>query len=224
VLVGYVGNLEVLEAIHDAITIILQANPRVVVVVDPVCGDNGKFVRPRDLAALLCGKIVSPCRCHHAQRIRSSCLLAAPSSESTATISTDDDAVEVRTQLLERYQNLSAVVLTSVVLEARQDSKLHIYGRYRSTAKALLHEGTETIMMDVNRIDGYFSGTGDLFSALLLCEIAEADRTSNTAFVDAVRNVVAASAEDTGSDSAEERPLQQGAAADASGSLPHKVQ
>ena len=49
ILTGYIGQLELLNAVHDAVERIVASNPNVRYLCDPVLGDNGKLYVPADL-------------------------------------------------------------------------------------------------------------------------------------------------------------------------------
>lgn len=153
VLTGYIGNVSMLESIAKVIKKLKLESPGLQYVCDPVCGDDGKLYchpdMPKAFETILMplATVVTP------NQFEAELL-------SGMNIRHVDDAVRACEVLHDKGPNV--VVITSLSFP-EDDNVISIVASIK-TDQGL----TKVYTMRIPRIKGYFTGTGDLFCALLL--------------------------------------------------------
>ncbi|EFN56196.1 hypothetical protein CHLNCDRAFT_56126 [Chlorella variabilis] len=154
-LTGYIGSPSLLRTVVRVAEKLQQYNPDLVYVCDPVMGDDGRlYVRPempaafRDLIAPL-ASIITPNQ-FEAEQLTG------------LAIGSERDALEACSALHARGPH--TVVITSSALPGWEEHVTIL----ASTAQAQRGGGARQLRMRVPRVHAYFTGTGDLFTALLL--------------------------------------------------------
>ncbi|KAL4448371.1 hypothetical protein ABPG75_005590 [Micractinium tetrahymenae] len=154
-LTGYIGSLSVLQTIVRVAEKLRQCNPDLVYVCDPVMGDDGRlYVRPempaafRDLLVPL-ASVLTPNQLETEQLTGRS-------------IGSEADALAACAALHVRGPH--TVVITSSALPGWEDHVTLL----ASTTLPQKGGAPRRLRMRVPRVHAYFTGTGDLFTALLL--------------------------------------------------------
>ena len=168
---GYIRSVTMLEKIVDVVRKMKECNPQVMYMCDPVQGDAGKLYCPGELTdgfrdgLVPLATVVTPNQ-FEAERLTG------------VEIACRKDAVEVCDRL--HAMGPECVVLTSVEFASSSssltedgcggddilDEKDGFIWLIASSKKA--GEKRELYMIKVEKLDGYFTGTGDLLNALLL--------------------------------------------------------
>ncbi|KAJ1940962.1 hypothetical protein GGF37_003759 [Kickxella alabastrina] len=157
-LAGYMGNSENVRAVETIARQLLQTNPGLQFVLDPVMGDEGALYVPRELVALyrdvLCplASMVTP------NQFEAELLTGI-------AIETLDDARSACNRLHEL--GVPNVVITSSELKNSKGT-LHLVGSELNVTSGEKHQFAITFP----RLDGYFTGTGDFFAALTMARHA----------------------------------------------------
>ena len=150
VLSGYIGDASVVEQLAS---IVSSLPAREEYVADPVFGDEGSLyvppVIPERFEQLLLplATVLTP------NQFEAELLTGLK-------ISTLEDAARACQALFEKGKGLRTVVITSCSLSA---GHVTVVASFRETASA-----GRVLMSQIRRLDGYFTGTGDLLAALLL--------------------------------------------------------
>ena len=149
-LTGYIGSASFLSAIVEVVAKLKSINPSVRYVCDPVLGDNGKLYVPPELVDLYRTKIVplsymvtpNSFECEQLTGV-------AVTSMSTATAAAD----------LLHDMGPEIVVITSMSLGGVSSSTITVLASCK---------GGEKWAVDCQKLEGTYTGTGDLCAALLL--------------------------------------------------------
>lgn len=153
-LTGYIGTSSCLNAVFDTVHLLRsESKSDLVYVCDPVLGDNGKLYVPEELVEIYIHKILALAT-----------ILTPNSFElgllTRTNVTNEDDAFAACHYLHDHYQ-IPIIVVTGTMF----DPKSH-----KISVLAFYHVGKKHLKfaIDVDYIDGNFTGTGDLMSALLL--------------------------------------------------------
>lgn len=152
VLTGYIGSVSMLESISKTVRKLKELNPDLIYVCDPVCGDDGRLYCSDDIPDAF-AKVLLPLATIITPNQFEAELLTG------TKISSIEDAVRVCRLLHDKGP--TTVILSSLSLPEAKDT-ISILASVSSP------NTSDVFKIDVERIDGYFTGTGDLFSALLL--------------------------------------------------------
>lgn len=154
-LTGYIGSLSLLQTIVRVAEKLRQYNPDLVYVCDPVMGDDGRlYVHPgmppayRDLIVPL-SSVMTPNQ-FEAEQLTG------------RQIGSEADALAACAALHTRGPH--TVVITSCHLPGWDDYVTVL----ASTTQPQIEGGAQQLRLRVPRVHAYFTGTGDLFTALLL--------------------------------------------------------
>eukprot|EP00045_Choanoeca_perplexa_P006364 m.54174 g.54174 ORF g.54174 m.54174 type:complete len:292 (+) comp13605_c0_seq5:32-907(+) len=150
VLTGYVGSSDFLSTVGRVVAALKKINPGLRYVCDPVLGDNGKLYVPEELVAMYREEIVPLADIMTPNQFELELL-------TETKITSTEEAWNAMTMLHER--GVTAVVLTSLDTD---DGKIHVLGSEERDGEQ------KRFVLHVPKIDFYFTGTGDLFSALIL--------------------------------------------------------
>ncbi|KAJ2081368.1 putative pyridoxal kinase [Coemansia sp. RSA 988] len=167
-LTGYMGNSENIRAVEDIAQQLMEANPELVFVVDPVLGDDGELYVPKELIGLyrqvLCpmASLVTP------NQFEMELL-------TDTKISSLDDAKRACDIMHEA--GVPNVVITSaeVTVDGQKgaDKTLHLIGSEYNALSGTKHQ----FAIAFPRLEGYFTGSGDFFAALTMARHASLAQT-----------------------------------------------
>lgn len=150
-LTGYIGSKSFLLAVKDLISDLKKKNPDLLYVCDPVMGDNGKLYVPEDLLSVYqehivpCADIVTP-------------------NQFEAELLTGIKIVDIKSarKAMQRLHEMGAK--TVVISSSELGSDKVLIG----LASSCKNGKSVTFQIDIPKIPAEFTGTGDLFAALLL--------------------------------------------------------
>ncbi|KAJ2708513.1 hypothetical protein H4R19_004707 [Coemansia spiralis] len=164
-LTGYMGNSDNVRAVESIATALQAQNPDLVFVLDPVLGDDGALYVPEELVDLyrtvLCplASLLTP------NQFEAEQLTGRP-------IASLADAKRACNDL--HALGPSSVVITSIH-SADNPDVLHLVGSEQCPRTGARHQ----FAIAFPRLDGYFTGSGDLFAAMLLARHFEMARHAN---------------------------------------------
>ncbi|BDA42154.1 Pyridoxal kinase [Coccomyxa sp. Obi] len=174
-LTGYIGSASLLQTVERLVGLLREHNPGLIYVCDPVMGDHGKlYVKPE----------VVPCY----QEIVSLATIMTPNQFEAEKlvgerIITEEDAVAACNKLHER--SVATVVMTSFHPEGVEDHLLLI-----ASTRAPQNDGLPSqLRLRIPRSAAYFTGTGDLLTALLLAQLDKQPRNLKAAVESAVASL-----------------------------------
>ncbi|GIY27056.1 pyridoxal kinase [Caerostris darwini] len=159
VLTGYVGNVTFLTKLAEIIQDLKKTNPSLYIVCDPVMGDNGIMYVPSEVLPIYRDILIPLSDLITPNQFEAE-LLTGIKIKSRA------DIMEVMKTF---HQNgVKTVVLSGVQLETSE--KLYLFG-----SSILEGHSRNLACMEIEKLPAEFTGTGDLFSALLLAWMAKTD-------------------------------------------------
>ncbi|XP_064405069.1 pyridoxal kinase-like [Halichondria panicea] len=148
-LTGYVGAKSFLEQVHSLVLELKANNKDMMFVCDPVMGDNGKWYVPQELLPVYRDQLIPLADVITPNKFEAELL-------SGISIKTEEDGMKVIEFLLSL--GAKAVVLTSMEHEVKPDVLVLLAKKQTG----------ECARVEMPKIPAHFTGTGDLFSALLL--------------------------------------------------------
>jgi len=154
ILTGYVGSSSFLEQLSISIQQLKCKNPNTVYLCDPVMGDNGHLYVPKELLYIYRDKLIPLADIVTPNQFEAELL-------TETKIQNDADAIESMKML--HNMGAKTVVISSSVLGSTEDC-FSAFGSTRDGNDGPL----EVWKIDIPRIPHLFTGTGDLFAALLL--------------------------------------------------------
>ena len=148
VLTGYLGNPGTIDATIEIIHKIKQVNPNLTILVDPVMGDDGRLYVSEQLVA------------RYPALIQMASIITPNGFEAQTLSGIKVDRSSVK-QVFEKLHAMgpATVVITSVL----ENGKCFLYGSNKSIQ----------FQLEIELIHQHFTGTGDLFSALLLANLVK---------------------------------------------------
>lgn len=175
VLTGYLPDVDGLKAISETVSRLCESDTSIKWVVDPVLGDNGKLYVPEETVPIYrkileCGSV----------------FLTTPNQFEMETLTgvKITDCASLRSSLIkfhQLYPTVKYVIVTSVVLPNLSD---HYITACSDTETETFH------YFQVPKIDALFSGSGDLFSALVMDAVLDGTSASLTLKVNKVLSLV----------------------------------
>lgn len=158
-LTGYMSNVDFIATFQQELPRIRAACPNLLYLCDPVMGDNGKLYCPAEFVPI------------YRSLIASAVIVTPNQTEAELLCDTTIDSEQSAFAACEQLHQMGPriVVLTSCSFGDKDD--LTIVASDREDLK-------EVLLMTVPRREGYWSGTGDLTSALL---VAHFSTTNNLA-------------------------------------------
>ncbi|XAR71402.1 Pyridoxal kinase [Bertholletia excelsa] len=147
-LTGYIGSVSFLDTVLEVVSKLRSVNPNLKYVCDPVMGDEGKLYVPPELVALY----------------RCTCCFNVDSKPFEAEqltglrILTEQDGLEACNII--HAAGPAKVVITSISI----DGNLLLIGSHQKE----MGQSPEQFKIVIPKIPAYFTGTGDLMTALLL--------------------------------------------------------
>ncbi|BBM97515.1 hypothetical protein Mp_1g06330 [Marchantia polymorpha subsp. ruderalis] len=150
-LTGYIGSLSFLEMVLQVLQKLRAVNPNLIYVCDPVMGDEGKFYIKPELAPVFRSKVVPVASMLTPNQFELEILTGS-------SIRTEKEALQACETL--HALGPSQVIITSLDI----DNKLLLIG----SDKPNKDEPAKQFRISMPKIPAYFTGTGDLMTALLL--------------------------------------------------------
>ncbi|XP_078446111.1 pfkB-like carbohydrate kinase family protein isoform X1 [Wolffia australiana] len=150
-LTGYIGSVSFLDMILKVVEKLRSVNPNLIYVCDPVMGDEGKLYVPPELVSVYREKVVPVASMLTPNQFEAEQLTGY-------RISSEKDGFEACRVL--HHAGPSKVVITSL----NMDGELFLIGSHQ---KSKSHP-PEQFKIVIPKIPAYFTGTGDLMTALLL--------------------------------------------------------
>lgn len=161
-LTGYIGSASLLQTIERLVGLLRETNPGLIYVCDPVMGDHGKlYVKPD----------IVPC---YQQIVPLATIMTPNQFEAEKLVGerivTQEDAVAACDQL--HHRGVATVVITSFHPEGVEDHMLLL-----ASTRMPQDDGLPSrLRLRIPRSAAYFTGTGDLLTALLLAELDKQPR------------------------------------------------
>ncbi|XP_057522153.1 pyridoxal kinase-like isoform X2 [Amaranthus tricolor] len=150
-LTGYIGSVSFLNTVLEVITKLRSVNPGLLYVCDPVMGDEGKLYVPEELISVYREKVVPVASMLTPNQFEAELLTGL-------RITSEEDGREACRKL--HAAGPSKVVITSINI----NGDLCLIG----SSKTEKDESPEQFKITIPKIPSYFTGTGDLTTALLL--------------------------------------------------------
>jgi len=148
VLTGYINKPDTLLTVVRIVKQLKQVNPTLKWVCDPVMGDNGKLYVPAEMVNVYRSEVL----CHADYLFPNQTEV----EELLQTrIKSEDDALEAMEKL--HKMGIAHVILKSIRLQ--NSNELILFGSSK---------GKQQYKITIPKVPGTFTGTGDLFSALIL--------------------------------------------------------
>lgn len=157
-LTGYIGSVSVLETIVRIVSLLRERNPDLIYVCDPVMGDNDHLYVAKELVPAYKNQIISLATVLTPNQYEAE-LLTGIRIDSKKSASDACQALHVR--------GVATVVLTSIQLPDLKGEILLI----GSTQVHQQSGCSSSIQANIPLLDAYFTGTGDLMTALLLANL-----------------------------------------------------
>ncbi|XP_020598441.1 pyridoxal kinase isoform X2 [Phalaenopsis equestris] len=150
-LTGYIGSVSFLKTVLGVVEKLRLINPELLYVCDPVLGDEGKLYVPEDLVSVYREKVVPLASMLTPNQFEIEQLTGS-------RIVSEKDSLEACNKL--HAAGPQKVIITSVQIEGN----LLLIGSHKK-AKG---QSPEQFKIVIPKIPAYFTGTGDLMTALLL--------------------------------------------------------
>lgn len=150
-LTGYIGSVSFLETILRVVEKLRSVNPDMIYVCDPVLGDDGDFYVPSELVPVYREKVIPVASMLTPNQFEAEKLTGF-------SISSEAEALSACNAL--HYAGPPKVVITSMELEGM----LFLVGSHEK----IKGQPPEQFKVIMPKIPAYFTGTGDLMTALLL--------------------------------------------------------
>ncbi|KAF7056960.1 hypothetical protein CFC21_064321 [Triticum aestivum] len=150
-LTGYIGSVSFLNTVLQVVDKLRSVNPDLIYVCDPVLGDEGKLYVPQDLVSVYQEKVVPVASMLTPNQFEVELLTGL-------RITSEQDGLKACNTL--HSAGPRKVIITSALIE----DKLLLIGSYKRTEE----QPPEQFKIEIPKIPAYFTGTGDLTTALLL--------------------------------------------------------
>lgn len=150
-LTGYIGSVSFLDTVLQVVDKLRSVNPDLVYVCDPVLGDEGKLYVPQELISVYQQKVVPVASMLTPNQFEVELLTGL-------RITSEQDCLTACNTL--HSAGPRKVVITSAFIEGR----LLLIGSHKKTEE----QPPEQFKIEIPKIPAYFTGTGDLTTALLL--------------------------------------------------------
>ncbi|CAO3618681.1 unnamed protein product [Cunninghamella echinulata] len=191
VLTGYIGNFDILNIIKNQVLQFKSKRPDLIYVCDPVMGDGGALYVAQEIVPLY-------------REIMSVADVITP-NQFEAEVLSEINIVDINTakQAAEKLHSLGVnrVVITSMILplsdiptsirlptSANMNSNSN-EGLYCMTSQKSLDGHIEQHLISFPTFEGYFTGTGDLFSALTVARLQDSPHSLSNAIFKVVSSV-----------------------------------
>jgi pyridoxine kinase len=183
-LTGYVRTAACLEHIVHIHTTLKALNPELIFVCDPVMGDEGKLYVPAENVAVFRDRLVPRADFCFPNQTEAELLTDMRITDRASAIRCMDD--------LHRRGPRLVIIKSSTIAETADTILLVGSWQHRDAATGAVVRA-ERFQMLIPRIDGYYTGTGDLFAALMIAWMwRENARGENASAGSACQSVVGA--------------------------------
>jgi pyridoxine kinase len=150
-ILGYIGSVTFLQRIVQLVHKLRKINNELIFVCDPVMGDNGKMYVPDELADVFRKQIVKLATIMTPNQYEAELLTGMK-------IISEEDAIKACDVL--HGKGVATVVITSI-------ENINVPDSLSVIASTTNEGGKKRYKVRVTKLKGEFTGTGDLFSALL---------------------------------------------------------
>jgi len=152
-LTGYIGSTSFLERVAEVVKVLKKANPSLVYVCDPVMGDDGKLYVTPDLLPIYQKTILPLADIVTPNQFEAELLTGMKITDKKSAL----EAIDAF-----HAKGVKTVVLSSTDYGGDDDTLLGL-GSQRSSSSS----SPKRLQVRIPRLDANFTGTGDLFAALL---------------------------------------------------------
>lgn len=173
-LTGYVGSASFLKHIAQVVKQLREVNPNLIYVCDPVMGDNGKMYVPEELREIYRDTIIPLANIITPNQFEVELLTGKP-------IKSLNDAWNAIEYFHER--GCHTVVVSSSELGDEQN--------LLSLASSRFGNKKTKLTLNIPKLPGTFTGTGDLFTALLLAWMWRTDNQLKTSLENTIATIQA---------------------------------
>uniref|UniRef100_A0A7N0V3W4 pyridoxal kinase n=1 Tax=Kalanchoe fedtschenkoi TaxID=63787 RepID=A0A7N0V3W4_KALFE len=150
-LTGYIGSVSFLDVVLEVVKKLRSVNPKLIYVCDPVMGDEGKLYVPPELVSVYREKVVPVASMLTPNQFEAEQLTGF-------RIVSEQDGLEACKVLHSRGP--SKVVITSISI----NGNLFLIGSHKKNKG----QSPQQFKIIIPKIPAYFTGTGDMMTALLL--------------------------------------------------------
>lgn len=150
-LTGYIGSTSFLEKVAEVVKVLKDANPSLVYVCDPVMGDDGKLYVTPDLLPIYQNTIIPLADIVTPNQYEAELLTGKKITDKKSAL----EAIDVL-----HAKGVKTVVISSTNFEGNDKTLLGL-GSQKSCSSP------RRLQVLIPRLDARFTGTGDLFAALL---------------------------------------------------------
>lgn len=164
ILTGYVGSASFLEEVYNTVKQLKEKNPNLIYVCDPVMGDNGNMYVPKELLSIYRDKLIPLADIITPNQFEVELLTGK-------TITSESDAMKCM-EILHQMGSKTVVISSSAIGPAED---LIAFGSTKNG------DGIECWKLNIPRLPHLFTGTGDLFAALLLAWLWRSNGDLSTA-------------------------------------------
>jgi pyridoxine kinase len=165
VLTGYIGSESFLTSVLASLDIVLAAKPEALFICDPVLGDEGKYYVPKELVNIYREKVIPRAFMITPNQFEAELL-------SEMKISTEKSAVMVAKKL--HSMGPRVVIVTSCEVTEYPGKLLCL-----ALSKDTTNDKYVVNRVVVDKLEGRFTGTGDVTTALLLGHGHKSNRFTN---------------------------------------------
>ncbi|KAL7638681.1 UNVERIFIED_CONTAM: hypothetical protein RMT77_011253 [Armadillidium vulgare] len=151
-LTGYIGSISFLQAVKNVVSLVKEQNPNAIYVCDPVMGDNGKMYVPQELLPVYREQIIPLANIVTPNQFEAEIL-------TEKKITSEEDVWDVCEWF--HSKGVKSVVLSSTDLGSEEE--------LLGLASSIDDKNEKTrLKIRIPRFPVNFTGSGDLFAALLL--------------------------------------------------------
>lgn len=151
-LTGYIGSTSFLEKVAEVVKVLKDANPSLLYVCDPVMGDNGKLYVTPDLLPIYQETILPLADIVTPNQFEAELLTGMKITDKKSALAAMDAL---------HAKGVKTVVISSTNFEADHKTLLGL-GSQRNSSSC-----PRRLQVRIPLLDAHFTGTGDLFAALL---------------------------------------------------------
>eukprot|EP00039_Didymoeca_costata_P016929 m.308206 g.308206 ORF g.308206 m.308206 type:complete len:300 (+) comp16472_c0_seq33:205-1104(+) len=155
ILTGYMGSAPLLRTVVKIVQRLKEINPNIVYVCDPVLGDEGKLYVPKELVDIYWKEVIPVANIVTPNQYEVELLTGQD-------INSKDEALALLPKFHEKGVN--TVVLTSL-------NYSHLDHIDIVASHSISENNTRKVGLTVPKVSGAYTGTGDLFAALLLAHL-----------------------------------------------------
>lgn len=178
VLTGYISSASFLEGVVETVLEMRKSGP-LVYVCDPVLGDNGKLYVPEETVQVYIDRVIQ-----HATIITPNAFELSLLAGCKA-ITSEDEAFQACQHIHDKH-GVETIFVTGSRFHPQDANKVSVLVSSKSSDPA---EDQIRFAVDADRLEGHFTGTGDLISALILAWTERLPKDLQTACTHAMASV-----------------------------------